>query len=140
MLHVFFSKCFNSCLIPSGWRRAVISPILKCSDKDPYVPLNSRGIGLRSCMYKTYSSKSNNRLAHNLEIVFDEQNNFHSSRSCTEHIFSFTSLIRNRLASGNSSLPAFIDLQKAFDWVDRDLLFYKLPFSNINGKIYKAVQ
>ncbi len=58
------------------------------------------------------------------------------------HIVSLTSLIHNRLASGNtcSTFAAFIDLQKAFDWVDRDLLFYKVLCGNINGKIYKEIQ
>ncbi len=30
-------------------------------------------------------------------------------------------------------------MQKAFDWVDRDLLFYKLLKYNINGNIYKCI-
>ena len=34
----------------------------------------------------------------------------------------------------------FIDMQKAFDWVDRDLLFYKLISYNITGKIYWAIK
>ena len=41
MLLVLFSKCFNSSLINSIWRRGVISPIPNGSDKVPYVPLNS---------------------------------------------------------------------------------------------------
>ncbi len=31
-------------------------------------------------------------------------------------------------------------MQKAFDWVDRDLLFYKLLQNNIDGRIYDAVK
>ncbi len=31
-------------------------------------------------------------------------------------------------------------MQKAFDWVDRDLLFYKLLKYNINGNIYKCIK
>ena len=34
----------------------------------------------------------------------------------------------------------FTDFQKAFDWVDRDLLFYKLLQCNINGKIYNSIK
>ena len=30
-------------------------------------------------------------------------------------------------------------MQKAFDWIDRDLLFYRLLLYNINGKMYKAI-
>ena len=35
---------------------------------------------------------------------------------------------------------AFIDFAKAFDWVDRDLLFYCLLQNNIDGKIYKSIK
>ena len=31
-------------------------------------------------------------------------------------------------------------MQKAFDWVDRDLLFFKLLNNNITGKIYWAIK
>ena len=35
---------------------------------------------------------------------------------------------------------AFIDMKKAFDWVDRDLLFYKIMKNfNITGKMYDAI-
>ena len=53
-----------------------------------------------------------------------------------DHIFTLTSIIRNRLHTNNSTVVAFIDMQKAFDWVDRDLLWYKLLIHNIKGKIY----
>ena len=33
----------------------------------------------------------------------------------------------------------FIDLEKAFDLVDRDFLFYRLLTYCINGKIYRAI-
>ena len=39
-----------------------------------------------------------------------------------------------------SVYAAFVDLERAFDRVNRDLLFYKLLRNNINGKIYKAIK
>ena len=39
-----------------------------------------------------------------------------------------------------STYAAFIDMQKAFDWIDRDLLLLKLLVSNIDGKVYKAIK
>ena len=35
---------------------------------------------------------------------------------------------------------AFIDMCKAFDWINRNLLFYKLLKLNISGKMYNAVK
>ena len=38
------------------------------------------------------------------------------------------------------TFAAFIDMKKEFDWVDRDLLFYKIMKKfNITGKMYDAI-
>ena len=34
----------------------------------------------------------------------------------------------------------FIDMQKAFDWVGREMLLYKLLQCNIDGRVYRAVK
>ncbi len=51
------------------------------------------------------------------------QNGFRHKRSCEEHIYTLTSSIRNRLSQNQSTYCCFIDKQKAFEWVDRDLCF-----------------
>ena len=67
------------------------------------------------------------------------KNVFCSDWSCEEHIFSLTTLIRNQFTKSEQVFASFIDLQNAFDWVDRDLLMYRLLSYGINGKIYKAI-
>ena len=47
-----FQCCFENGMVPSMWRKALIKPIPKGSAKDPYVPLNYRGISLLSCVSK----------------------------------------------------------------------------------------
>ncbi len=54
-------------------------------------------------------------------------------------MFALSSLIRNRLHEGKLTCAVFVDLQKAFDWVDRDLLFYRLLCNNVTGKLYNAL-
>ena len=56
----------------------------------------------------------------------DEQNGFRGNGNCIDHIFSLTSIIKNRKNRGLSIYIAYIDDEKAFDKVDRDLLLYKL--------------
>ena len=34
----------------------------------------------------------------------------------------------------------FVDLEKAFDWINRDMLLYKLSKYNIDGKMYFAIK
>ena len=50
-------------------------------------------------------------------ILAEEQNGFRKSRSCEDHIFSLKSIISNN----KQTLATFIDLKKAFDFVDRDV-------------------
>ena len=73
-------------------------------------------------------------------LFSDAQNGFRKGRSCSDHIFTLTSIIRNRQAQNLPTFASFIDMQKAFDWVNRDLLFYKLLLHNIDGKVYKSVK
>lgn len=35
---------------------------------------------------------------------------------------------------------AIIDLKKCFDFIDRDMMLYKLLLNNIDGKIYNSVK
>ncbi len=44
------------------------------------------------------------------------------------------------MTEGNDTSCAFIDMQKAFDWVDRDLLFSRLLKCNIIGNIYYCIK
>ena len=143
LLYHLFNTCFSTGLVPSQWLDAIIKPIPKGSDKDPYVPLNYRGISLISCVSKLYSSIMNNRIVNycNLLNIFpEEQNGFRKHRSCEDHIFSLSSIIQNRLNDKLPTFCTFIDLEKAFDWVNRDLLLYKLLCHNIDGKMYTTLK
>ena len=136
----FVNMCFMYNVIPSVWRMSIISPIPKSSSKDPCVPLNYRGISLLSCFYKMYTSLLNMRLGDYCErsgCLVDEQNGFRSGRSCQDHIYALSSIIRNRKTEGNDTYCAFVDFKKAFDWVPRDLLLYKLATSfDIHGRLF----
>ena len=118
-------------------------PVPKGCMKDSSVPLNYRGITLLSCISEIYTSIINKRIsgfAETAGIFVEEQSGFRSNRSCLNNLFSLTSIIRNVRNDGKSLFTAFIDMQKAFDWLDRDLLLYKLLNYGINGRIYNAVE
>ena len=83
-------------------------------------------------VFSAYCDRSN--------IIVDEQNGFRPGRSCEEYIFTLTTIIRNQFAKSKPLFTSFIDLKKAFDWVDRDLLMYRLLTYGINGNIYNAIK
>ena len=143
LLTKLFNLIFSSGLMPTLWLKAVIKPIPKGSMVDPRVPLQYRGICLLSTVSKLYTSLLNNRLllfCENNGILVEEQNGFRKKRSCEEHIFSLASIIRNPLNKRKNTFAAFIDMEKAFDKVDRNLLLFKLLKYGINGNMYKAIR
>ena len=106
------------------------------------MPQNYRGISLISCIAKIYSSILNSRLTSYLEdhdILVDEQNGFRRSRSCEDHVFVLSSIIDIRKHEGKSTFTAFIDMSKAFDCINRNMLYFKLLKNKINGNFYKAI-
>ena len=142
-LLAFFQACFDSGCVPSIWQKSIIKPIPKSSDKDPFLPLNYRGISLISCVSKAYSSLLNDRIVqfcNETNIFPDEQNGFRAKRSCEDHIFSLSTIIKNRINDKKDTFCAFVDLEKAFDWVNRNLLLYRLLNHDIQGKMYNAVR
>ena len=129
--------------MPTVWTRSIIKPMPKSLIRDLYVPLNYRGISLLSCISTILSGILNNRLCeyyNTRNIIVDVQNWFRKGRSCEEHAFTLTNIIRNRLSNGRSTFIVFVDFEKAFDWVDRTLLFYKLLMDNIDGKTYSIIR
>ncbi len=111
--------------------------------KRPICTTKLQGISLLSCVGKVFSGIINVRVVNYFEengIYEDEQNGFRKQRSCEDHIFVLTSIITNRMSEGRDTFCAFIDMQKVVDWIDHDLLFYKLQKHNINGNIYKCIK
>ncbi len=84
------------------------------------------GFSLLSFVDKVFSGIINIRVVNYCEengIHEDEQNGFRKHRSCEDHIFVLTTIIKNTMSDGRDTFCAFIDMQKAFDWIDHDLLF-----------------
>ncbi len=59
-LYNLFIKCFVLGIVPTMWLKALILAVPKSASKDPYVPLNYRGISLLSCVSKVFSGLINN--------------------------------------------------------------------------------
>lgn len=135
--------CFNNGEVPSEWRQNIIVPIPKNEGKDPRIPLNYRGISLISVCSKVFADVLNCRLVKWLElnnILVDEQNGFRKERSCLDHIYTLYSVVNNRKLMHQSTFVCFIDIKKAFDNVNRHLLWFKLMQLGINGKFLNAVK
>ena len=126
------------------WNKCINSPIPKSSTTDPRDPLLYRGIALASSMYKLYCSVLNTRISswceENYKIT-DEQNGFRKNRSTIDHVATLTDIIDTRKQKRKlSTYCAFIDFRKAYDCINRDLLWCKLEGIGITGKLLGAVR
>ena len=141
-LHKLFSSCFQHHVIPSEWSKAIIHPILK-KGKNPLFPLSHRGISLMSTICKIFSAILNDRLTAYLEmnnILVDEQNGFRKLRSCLDHIYVLTTVIRNRKENGLPTYCCFIDFAKAFDSVHYEFLWHKLLACGVHGNMLNTIK
>ncbi|MES9880125.1 MAG: reverse transcriptase family protein [Sedimenticola sp.] len=142
-LHILFNVCFSTGTIPTDWGKGIINPIPKSSTNDPRDPMSYRGITLAPAMYKLYCYILNDRLskwADENGKIAEEQNGFRRKRSTTDHIASLTNIIETRTKAKRSTYCAFVDFKKAFDSVDRDILWQRLTHNGIGGKMFGAIR
>ena len=138
-----FPRLFESGKTPSLWKRCNIAPVPKSAMKNRHVPINYCGISILFCVGKMYSSLLSNIILFYCElcnILVDEQNGFGKNRSCNDHIFSLSSIIRNRLNNGKPTFAAFLDIKKTSNKVDRYLLLLRLLQYGIYDKIYYSIK
>ena len=127
-LHDIFNYCFKNGVGPSSWTQSVICPIPKSASSDCRDPLNYRGISLNSSICKMYSLILNKRPSKwsEVNIVTDCQNCFRKGRSTIDQINTIITIVEKRKSQHKSTFAAFIDLRKAYDCVNRSMLWYKL--------------
>ncbi|CAG2258040.1 unnamed protein product [Mytilus edulis] len=136
-----FNICFDSGKIPALWSKGIITPIPKSSTADPRDPMAYRGITLAPVSYKLYCGVLNSRLTVKLDelnFLHDEQNGFRKGRNTIDHISTLTTVIETRKLRKLSTFVAFIDFKKAYDWINRDLLFGKLENLAIENYIFST--
>ena len=77
-----------------------------------------------------------NRLYNSVEInsvIYDLQFGFKQKYSTSYALIHLTDKIREQLDGGNFACGIFVDLQKAFDTVDQDILLQKFSHYGIRG-------
>ena len=144
-LHALFNTCFSYGQVPDSWQCGIINPIPKGQGKDPRVPGIYRGITITSVVYKLYCSVLLHRLERWVDVndlLVDGQNGFRRGRSCVDHISSLTSIIETRklMEKCRPTYAAFIDFSKAYDRINRIMLFRKLSALGLKGNFYESMK
>ena len=133
-----FNRIYESGTFPRTWSIGSIKPIYKRGDVKS--PSNYRGITLLPIMSKIMTSILNDRLLEWAESnmkINDSQFGFRKNRRTTDtlYIILTTSLIANK--NKTPIYLAFVDLAKAFDSINHNLLWLKLSAMGISTKMLK---
>ncbi|KAL1447407.1 hypothetical protein WDU94_005673, partial [Cyamophila willieti] len=132
-LQKIIEDIWNSEILPEDWSTAVIHPIHKKGDKSD--PNNYRGISLLSVTYKIFSRALLNRAEPILDRQLGEyQAGFRKSRSCAEQIHNIKSLISYNTVRSSTFVITFVDFQKAYDCIDREILISTLVELGLDRK------
>ena len=138
-----FNVCFHTGTVPDQWSRGIIIPIPKNAKNDLRDPMNYRGITVACATYKLYCSVLNNRLTkwveHN-DVLCDEQAGFRSGRCTTDHLGNVCYLVETRMKKRLQTFSTFVDFSKAYDRVNRSLLWEKLHSLGIRGPMLRALK
>ena len=72
--------------------------------------------------------------------IGEEQCGFRQGRRCMDHVFAVGQECEKYLANGKHVFWAFMDLEKAYDTIDRHGMWQILRVYGVEGKLLKAVQ
>ncbi|KAK3517403.1 hypothetical protein QTP70_008931 [Hemibagrus guttatus] len=133
-----FNRVLESERMPEEWRRSVLVPIFK-NKGDVQSCSNYRGIKLMSHTMKLWERVVEARLRKVVEIC-EQQYGFMPRKSTTDAIFALR-ILMEKYRDGQRELHCvFVDLEKAYDRVPREELWYCMRKSGVAGKYVRVVQ
>ena len=137
-----FNICFMLSVVPVDWVIACMVPLYK--DKgDVHECSNFRdsGITLLSVIGKVYGRVLTKRIRDKTEnVIAGMQSGFRRGRECTDQIFIVKQICKKYLGKGKDVYFAFLDLEKAYDRVDRDAMWNVLRLYGIGDRLLQGVK
>ena len=135
------NKLFSMGYFPKEWSEGFIIPLHKKGSINEAE--NYRGITLLSALGKLFSRMINNRLsewAEHYYVLIEAQAGLRPGMGTVDNIFVLRGLITHHLNHGKKLFCAFVDFTKAFDYVVRDNLWFKLVKLGLRGNILNIIK
>ena len=135
-LATIFNQSICSGIFPSKLKCAKIIPIFE--DEDNTLPENYRPISLLSIYNRIFEKLVYSRVTKfvkDCNILYDQQYGFRSKHSTQHAVLDIVNTILQNMDNGKFSCGVFIDLKKAFDTVNHEILLAKLENYGIRGVI-----
>ncbi len=125
--------------VPTDWRRGLIVTIPKKANLSEC--RNWRGIMLLSVPSKILCRIILDRIQEPLDRIFrKEQAGFRKNNSCTDHIATLRIIVKQCIEWQSSLFINYIDFKKAFDSLDRNILWKLLQHYGIPTKLVNLIK
>ena len=136
MILMLFNNVLVAGINPDEWKVGEVILLLKrpmASNIENYRPIT-----LISCLSKLLTKIVASRIAEALEdagVIDDTQNGFRRDRCCADNIFSLNALLSLNRSKKRLASLMFVDLQEAYDRVDRGILLKKMKQLNFPSRL-----
>ena len=124
----------------NDWMRAIIVPLYK-GKGDRSECKDYRGISLLNIPGEVYGRFLMERVCSLTEgMIGEEQCGFKPGRRCVDQVFMMKQMIEKFVDKNKGLSVAYMELEKAYDRIDRETMWRVLGMYGINGQLLKVVQ
>ena len=141
LLEASFNNMSSTGDYPDKWVQGAITPINKSGSKS--CADNYRRISVMPALGKLFESILETRLSYKNEVCIDDdpcQAGFKRNSRTIDNIFILQSLVVSQKAHNKPLYACYIDFTKAFDYVNRDALVFKLKKRFVDGKFLSVIK
>jgi hypothetical protein len=127
ILTIIFNKSLTTGYVPRSWKVKRISPLFKSGDRnnqDNYRPISIMPIGMK--IFEKIVHDQFVDFIKNSDILMGQQSGFRKHFSTSTAVVDVADYITSELSKGKFVCATLIDLRKAFDTVDHQILLKKL--------------